>query len=108
MRAQPSGTVKWTVEFGATWSTKTALSGMSPGGLNSVGCAELGAEGGLLGDLPGLAECVVAVDGAELEVLGADEGPLEELHPARAPVDSATTLAMVAADATSADRGVVM
>jgi hypothetical protein len=40
--AHPSGTEKWTVDPGAVWSTNTALSGMSPGGLNSVGCVELG------------------------------------------------------------------
>src|SRR4051812_7619110 len=43
--AHPSGTVKCTRVPGATWSTKTALSGMSPGGLNSVACGAVGVDG---------------------------------------------------------------
>ncbi|GAA1151949.1 hypothetical protein GCM10009606_33160 [Nocardioides aquiterrae] len=109
VRAQPSGTVKCTAEPGATWSTNTASSGMSPGGLNSVGCAESGAEAGVLAGGPGLPECPAdALDVGEPAAVGAEDGPLAELHPARAAAARATTLAMAAVVAARAFRGFVM
>jgi hypothetical protein len=80
---------------------------MSPGGLNSVGCAESGAEGWVLAGSLGFPDRVVdALDVGEPAAVG--DGPLEELHPASAAADKAITLAMVTAVAMSADRGVVM
>src|SRR4051794_23265920 len=79
--AQPSGTVKWTCEPGATWSTKTALSGMSPGGLNSVAWGVAGEERAWE---PGEADDAVGLVGIEPAEVGAVVATGEdELHPAK-------------------------
>jgi hypothetical protein len=45
---------------------------------------------------------------AELAAVGVDDGPLEELHPARVAAARITTLAIVAVVPARAFRGVVM